>query len=39
MVCVFSIDTRPAGIQPTEEHLKHWFGTSEKDKAPDCTTQ
>ncbi|KAM6136691.1 centromere-associated protein E [Phoenicopterus ruber ruber] len=33
------IDTRPAGIEPTEEHLKHWFGTSEKDKAPDCTTQ
>ncbi|XP_010138466.1 PREDICTED: centromere-associated protein E-like, partial [Buceros rhinoceros silvestris] len=32
-------DTRPAGIQPTEEHLKHWFGTSEEDKAPDCTTQ
>ncbi|NWX41911.1 CENPE protein, partial [Steatornis caripensis] len=32
-------DTRPAGIEPTEEHLKQWFGTSEKDKAPDCTTQ
>ncbi|XP_025934192.1 centromere-associated protein E [Apteryx rowi] len=32
-------DTRPAGIEPTEEHLKHWFGTSERDKAPDCTTQ
>ncbi|XP_075565422.1 centromere-associated protein E [Pelecanus crispus] len=32
-------DTRPPGIEPTEEHLKHWFGTSEKDKAPDCTTQ
>uniref|UniRef100_A0A8C8E6R5 Centromere protein E n=1 Tax=Otus sunia TaxID=257818 RepID=A0A8C8E6R5_9STRI len=32
-------DTRPAGIEPTEEHLKHWFGTSEKDKVPDCTTQ
>ncbi|KAM9381539.1 centromere-associated protein E [Phaethornis superciliosus] len=32
-------DTRPAGIEPTEEHLKFWFGTSEKDKAPDCTTQ
>ncbi|NWR61489.1 CENPE protein, partial [Bucorvus abyssinicus] len=32
-------DMRPAGIQPTEEHLKHWFGTSEKDKAPDCTAQ
>ncbi|XP_026703732.1 centromere-associated protein E [Athene cunicularia] len=30
-------DSRPAGIEPTEEHLKHWFGTS--DKAPDCTTQ
>ncbi|NXF34290.1 CENPE protein, partial [Nyctibius bracteatus] len=32
-------DTQPAGIEPTEEHLKHWFGTSEKDKVPDCTTQ
>nr|XP_025965047.1 centromere-associated protein E [Dromaius novaehollandiae] len=32
-------DTRPAGIEPTEEHLKQWFGTSERDKAPDCTTQ
>ncbi|NXU77178.1 CENPE protein, partial [Oreotrochilus melanogaster] len=32
-------DTRPAGIEPTEEHLKFWFGSSEKDKAPDCTTQ
>ncbi|XP_009472953.1 PREDICTED: LOW QUALITY PROTEIN: centromere-associated protein E [Nipponia nippon] len=32
-------DMRPAGIEPTEEHLKQWFGTSEKDKAPDCTTQ
>ncbi|NWQ94216.1 CENPE protein, partial [Burhinus bistriatus] len=32
-------DTRPAGIEPTEEQLKHWFGTSEKAKAPDCITQ
>ncbi|XP_035181738.1 centromere-associated protein E [Oxyura jamaicensis] len=32
-------DTRPAGIEPPEEYLKQWFGTSEKDKAPDCTTQ
>ncbi|XP_051474239.1 centromere-associated protein E [Apus apus] len=32
-------DTRPVGIEPTEEHLKFWFGNSEKDKAPDCTTQ
>ncbi|XP_030348610.1 centromere-associated protein E isoform X2 [Strigops habroptila] len=32
-------DTQPAGTEPTEEHLKHWFGTSEKDKAPDCITQ
>ncbi|KAM6120403.1 centromere-associated protein E [Pterocles gutturalis] len=32
-------DTRPAGIAPTEEHLKQWFGTAEKDKVPDCTTQ
>ncbi|KAM6313339.1 centromere-associated protein E [Aegotheles albertisi] len=28
-------DTQPMGTEPTEEHL----GTSEKDKAPDCTTQ
>ncbi|XP_021252505.1 centromere-associated protein E isoform X2 [Numida meleagris] len=33
------IDTRPAGIEPTEDQLKKWFGTSEKDKASDCTTQ
>ncbi|KAK2519916.1 hypothetical protein Q9233_011704 [Columba guinea] len=32
-------DTQSAGTEPTEEHLKHWFGSSEKDKAPDCTTQ
>ncbi|KAK2546150.1 hypothetical protein Q9966_000619 [Columba livia] len=32
-------DTRSAGTEPTEEHLKRWFGSSEKDKAPDCTTQ
>ncbi|NXD81999.1 CENPE protein, partial [Halcyon senegalensis] len=32
-------DIQPAGIEPTEEHLKQWFGTSAKDKAPDCTTQ
>ncbi|NXV50361.1 CENPE protein, partial [Uria aalge] len=32
-------DTQPAGVQPTEEQLKHWFGTSERDKAPDCITQ
>ncbi|NXN66432.1 CENPE protein, partial [Himantopus himantopus] len=32
-------DTQPAGIEPTEEQLKHWFGTSEKDKAPDCVAQ
>ncbi|NXD14674.1 CENPE protein, partial [Nothocercus nigrocapillus] len=32
-------DTQPAGIEPPEEHLRHWFGTSEGDKAPDCTTQ
>ncbi|XP_008936501.1 PREDICTED: centromere-associated protein E, partial [Merops nubicus] len=32
-------DTRPAGIEPTGKHLKHWFGNSEKDKAPECTTQ
>ncbi|XP_010128196.1 PREDICTED: centromere-associated protein E, partial [Chlamydotis macqueenii] len=32
-------DTRPAGTEPTEDHLKHLFGTSEKDKTPDCLTQ
>ncbi|NXJ81092.1 CENPE protein, partial [Trogon melanurus] len=32
-------DTRLGGTEPTEEHLKNWFATSEKDKAPDCTTQ
>ncbi|KAM8808262.1 centromere-associated protein E [Eudromia elegans] len=32
-------DMQPARIEPTEEYLKHWFGTSEGDKAPDCTTQ
>ncbi|XP_010014100.1 PREDICTED: centromere-associated protein E, partial [Nestor notabilis] len=32
-------DTQPVGTEPTEEHLKQWFGTSEKDKAPDCITQ
>ncbi|NXT76361.1 CENPE protein, partial [Zapornia atra] len=31
-------DTRPAGIDPTED-LKHWYGTSEGDQAPHCTTQ
>ncbi|NXK62726.1 CENPE protein, partial [Sylvietta virens] len=32
-------DTRPAGTESTEEHLKRLFGTSDKDKAPDCSTQ
>ncbi|NWY58821.1 CENPE protein, partial [Chionis minor] len=32
-------DTRPAGVQATEEQVKQWFGTSEKDKVPDCVTQ
>ncbi|NWX86261.1 CENPE protein, partial [Nothoprocta pentlandii] len=36
---VVPTDTQSAGIEPTEEHLRHWFGTSEGDKAPDCTTQ
>ncbi|KAM6346746.1 centromere-associated protein E [Podargus strigoides] len=31
-------DTQPVGTEHTEQ-LEHWFGTSEKDKAPDCTTQ
>ncbi|XP_041905932.1 centromere-associated protein E isoform X2 [Corvus kubaryi] len=34
-----NLDTRPAGTESTEEHLKHWFGTSDKDTAPDCSTQ
>ncbi|KAM7168718.1 centromere-associated protein E isoform 1-T1 [Macrochelys suwanniensis] len=32
-------DTRPEGTECTEDRFKHWFGASEKDKAPDCTTQ
>ncbi|XP_039557941.1 centromere-associated protein E [Passer montanus] len=32
-------DTRPAGTESTEEHLKHLCGTSDRDKAPDCSTQ
>ncbi|XP_053797476.1 centromere-associated protein E [Vidua chalybeata] len=32
-------DTQPAGTESTEEHLKHLFGTSDSDKAPDCSTQ
>ncbi|XP_016153400.1 PREDICTED: centromere-associated protein E [Ficedula albicollis] len=32
-------DTRPEGTEATEERLKHLFGTSDKDKAPDCSTQ
>ncbi|NXN34094.1 CENPE protein, partial [Nycticryphes semicollaris] len=31
-------DTPPAGVEPREQ-LKHWFETSEKDKAPNCITQ
>ncbi|XP_067992949.1 centromere-associated protein E isoform X2 [Melanerpes formicivorus] len=32
-------DTQFLGPEPLEEHLQRWFGTPEKDKAPDCTTQ
>ncbi|XP_066404255.1 centromere-associated protein E [Molothrus aeneus] len=32
-------DTRPEGTESTEEHLRHLFGTSDRDKAPDCSTQ
>ncbi|XP_010001476.1 PREDICTED: centromere-associated protein E [Chaetura pelagica] len=32
-------DSRPVGIEPTEEHLKFWFGNSKKDEAPECPTQ
>lgn len=38
-VLVFSIDVPPAGTEPTEEPLSQWLGASEKDEAPDCTTQ
>ncbi|KAM4672946.1 centromere-associated protein E [Amazona ochrocephala] len=31
--------TQPEGKEPPEEHPKHWFGTSEKDNAPDCISQ
>ncbi|XP_062492693.1 centromere-associated protein E isoform X1 [Pezoporus occidentalis] len=31
--------TQPAGKEPPEEHLKHWLGSSEKEKAPDCIAQ
>ncbi|XP_042667809.1 centromere-associated protein E [Centrocercus urophasianus] len=33
------IDTQPAGMESTEDHLKKWFETSEKDKVSDCNTQ
>nr|XP_042715901.1 centromere-associated protein E isoform X2 [Chrysemys picta bellii] len=32
-------DMRPAGTERIEDRFKHLFGASEKDKAPDCTTQ
>ncbi|XP_071893051.1 centromere-associated protein E isoform X4 [Anas platyrhynchos] len=32
-------DVPPAGTEPTEEPLSQWLGASEKDEAPDCTTQ
>ncbi|XP_064566971.1 centromere-associated protein E isoform X3 [Zonotrichia leucophrys gambelii] len=32
-------DTRPEGRESTEEHLRHFFGTPGRDKAPDCKTQ
>ncbi|XP_071412044.1 centromere-associated protein E isoform X2 [Pithys albifrons albifrons] len=31
--------TCPAATESTEKHLKHLFGTSDKDKAPECSTQ
>ncbi|NXJ61311.1 CENPE protein, partial [Rostratula benghalensis] len=31
-------DIQPAGVEPREQ-LKHWFETSDKDKAPNCITQ
>ncbi|XP_059327005.1 centromere-associated protein E isoform X2 [Ammospiza nelsoni] len=32
-------DTRPEGRESTQEHLRHFFGTPDRDKAPDCKTQ
>ncbi|XP_074848090.1 centromere-associated protein E [Carettochelys insculpta] len=32
-------DIQPAGTACVEDSFKRWCGTSEKDKAPDCTTQ
>nr|XP_026647756.1 centromere-associated protein E [Zonotrichia albicollis] len=32
-------DARPEGRESTEEHLRHFFGTPGRDKAPDCKTQ
>ncbi|XP_050829630.1 centromere-associated protein E isoform X10 [Serinus canaria] len=32
-------DTGPECKESTEEHLRHLFGTSDRDKAPDCSTQ
>ncbi|XP_032042690.1 centromere-associated protein E-like [Aythya fuligula] len=32
-------DVPPAGTEPTEQPFSQWLGASEKDKAPDCTTQ
>ncbi|XP_071893049.1 centromere-associated protein E isoform X3 [Anas platyrhynchos] len=34
-----NLDVPPAGTEPTEEPLSQWLGASEKDEAPDCTTQ
>ncbi|KAF2988554.1 hypothetical protein EK904_006208, partial [Melospiza melodia maxima] len=31
-------DTRPEGRESTQEHLRHFFGTPDRDKAPDCKT-
>ncbi|XP_057880641.1 centromere-associated protein E [Melospiza georgiana] len=32
-------DTRPEGRESTQEHLRHFFGAPDRDKAPDCKTQ
>ncbi|XP_071893057.1 centromere-associated protein E isoform X2 [Anas platyrhynchos] len=34
-----NLDVPPAGTELKEEPLSQWLGASEKDKAPDCTTQ
>ncbi|XP_054238811.1 centromere-associated protein E [Indicator indicator] len=39
VVLVICIDIQFPGPEPLQEHLQHWFGSSENNKAPDCVTQ